>query len=337
MPARASAAINAHAAGGPVAKMKKDRDSHIENAFVAARDLAALQHERRRWHVPEPIDRRAAVVSARRAVHATISSLLSRAGVDIDRFEETRAANEAALARAGEEALAVAVKQSALETRRLHGGIEQRRTLWEAVAPIDPTVPNPKRVLINTPFLIWPTLDVFFESSEIKPAGSWAKFRVDSSDDGAAEMSFYYLWENDTDKYTVINVNGYLVLSGHVRVHSGGGFFADNRHSSVTVDANLHFLEWWNQPPTQQTASQEALRVSTSSGDMFDDGSSNAGSIFRGFDVSHTARIVPPRGVVVLEMAAGVRYSNHEGTVAVDFASGDFQAISPAVLVTILT
>ncbi len=317
--------------------MAQIKESQIKNALLTARDAAALQEERRRSVLSAALAGRPAVVSSTRAVHAAVTSLLSKAGVDLERFEQARVAHDAALLRAGDEALAAAVKQSAGETRRLQSVIESRRKMLEAVTAIDPTVPNPKRVLINTPFLIWPTLGVFFDSSEIKPAGSWAKFRVDSSGDGVDEMSFYFLWDNPTDKFAVINVNGYLVLSGHVRVHSGGGFFADNRHSSVVLNANLHYLEWWNQPPTQQVASQEALSVSTSSGSMFSDGSSDSASIFRGYDLSHTAKIVPPHGVVVLELGVGIRYGNHDGTVAVDFASGDFQAIAPAVLITILT
>jgi hypothetical protein len=39
----------------------------------------------------------------------------------------------------------------------------------------------------------------------------------------------------------------------------------------------------------------------------------------------------------VFQVAAEVSFGNSEGRITADFASGDFEVMSPAVLVTILT
>jgi hypothetical protein len=128
-------------------------------------------------------------------------------------------------------------------------------------------------------------------------------------------------------------------------VGSGGGvlpgIISGDRYSQLWLSANLYPLEWWNQPPTQpfpQThQSQQALFLHTNTGGWGSVGALESKAVFRGYDLSHTLMLVPPHGVVVFEVATSISYSNADGAIAVDFASGDFEVICPAVLVTILS
>jgi hypothetical protein len=47
--------------------------------------------------------------------------------------------------------------------------------------------------------------------------------------------------------------------------------------------------------------------------------------------------LVPPHASVVFEVAAQVSYGNANGSISVDFASGDFAVTCPAVLVTVVS
>jgi hypothetical protein len=231
----------------------------------------------------------------------------------------------------------------------LRYGVEGKRKALEQLASlIPPHLPpfSPTGYeLIDSPFLIWPTQGVFFDSSHYEPWNSWGKIKLDSSKkNGGEELSFYFLWTNPSEGYTVINVDAYLILNGFCSVETGGGFFAGDRTSSLTLSSRLYLLEWWNQPPTsplmQADQFQNALNLYAESGGTFDfDGDFDAQYIYRGFDLRYTLFLVPPRETVVFEVALNITYSNGDdgGQVHVDFTSGDFEVMSPAVLVATLS
>lgn len=267
------------------------------------------------------------------------------AGKAAGRFEKLVTAQLARAAERSRKWKAAAIKGSAAGATLLDGRRASLIRSLEVLAETDPTVPSPEYHLLNTPFLIWPTNSVDLEASEIVPSNSWARFRarIGSHKSFFGDVKFYYLWDNPTDKFAVINANGYSIFHGTAFVGVGGGVFPANRAASVKLTASLQILEWWNQPPTQpfsqQDQSAEILNLKVSAGGFWEVGALDLRNVFRGSDLRHTLLLVPPRGVVVFVVSTAVVLGtgDDDGLAEVDFASGDFMVGSPAVLVTVLT
>jgi hypothetical protein len=325
--------------------MQHHNELDIRQALTGAGNLGRLKDERRSALLASTgvSHQDAALQGQRRAAAAAVSSLFSRAGAELEggiaRYGET-------LRRAADKSVQAAIEQSHHTKARLDAELQSRLKSLDAIVAADPTVASPQRVLLNRPFLIWPSQGLFLDSSEVVPSNSWAKFRMNSSaSNGYGDVSFYFLWDNPTDKVAVINVNAYLVLHGTCQVGSGGGvlpgILSGDRYSQLWLTANMDLLEWWNQPPTrpypQTDQSQQALFIHTNTGGWGSVGAIELQTVFRGYDLSYTLMLVPPRGVVVFDVAAMVSFSNADGAIAVDFASGGFQVTCPAVLVTILS
>ncbi len=286
-------------------------EAQIRGALSAARDFTAAKDRRRRES-----DLRTAMLSEspqlltnKRALQNLIVSHLTKTGFDVEGFEKIRAAQQTELGRLAADHKTQAIARSTA----LKGEIQQ--TIDARLRAFDPLGAAPgasvSYELVNQPFLIWPTLGVFFDSSQIVPSNSWAKMKVDSTrSSGYEEMSFYFLWQNPNDRVAVVNVDAYLVLKGHCQCGSDGGVFPGSRYSNLQLMSKLYLLEWWNQPPTQpipQTDQfQQALYISTDTGGWSDPGAIEFKDIFRGYDLRYTSFIVPPNGVVVFEVAAAV-------------------------------
>ena len=285
-------------------------DSDTKKAFTTAQGLVALRAQRRQ-QTPLSLDLsdHPALAESQRALEWVLGSFFDASQTNVDRFEQARARHGQQLAHVAEREREAAIGQSKGDHDRLLAQLESRR---EAIRKL-PVVGgvNPPRVFLDAPFEIQPD-ELQFDSSQIESAKSWAKFRVESS---AAlqtqDLSFKFLWKNPSTGYAVINVNAYLVLNGYCEVKSSGGFWAGNRFSRAVVGGNLHLHEWWNDPATipapQADQAQQALNLSCSSGTMFDDDAHKAASIFRGFDLAYSMLLIPPAGVVGIDVAATAR------------------------------
>jgi len=318
--------------------MSKINESQIKMALSAAKDVSAAKDERRKYANLRQADllESSQIRTNQRALENLVASYLTKAGFEVDKFEKIREQHQTELRRILEERKAEAVKHSSYVKETFRYGVDNRvKTVEQLQAP-------PKYELLNSPFLIWQTQGIDFPETHVEPSNSRAKFTLHSDkSSGSEEMSFYFLWDNPSDKFAVINVDGYLIVNGFCRCGSDGGFFPGDRRSGLVLKARLHLLEWWNQPPTQPLPKvdqiQEVLRLSTNTGGWSDPGAIEFEEVFRGYDLRYELFLIPPKGVVVFEVALSIILWNADGSVDVDFASGDFQVGSPGVLLSILT
>jgi len=188
----------------------------------------------------------------------------------------------------------------------------------------------PTHEQLGPPFLIWPTLGVFFDDYDL--AQRWARITVDSSKTiGHEELGFYYLWQNPSDSNAVINVVADMVLTGFCSVESDGGFFPGDRRSRLNLFVRLRPWEWWNQPPTlpleQVSQSEHVLELSTNTGGFMAHNATDSESVLSVNELRYDSFLVPPHGVVVLEVLLDVLYSTgtDSGSIHVDFAGAGFQ------------
>jgi hypothetical protein len=327
--------------------MPEYNEDQIKMALTAAKYLAAARNARRQDFTPRQADvsERSEIQANRRATEKLLASSFAKAGFEVDKFDEHLAQNRSALRRIAERRKAEAVERSSSAKDALRHGVEGRRKVMEHLAdvtpPESPTVAVPKFYeLLDRPITILPTGGVYVHADSIEPANSWAKITVDSESYAEDELSFYFLWQNPSDTHAVIDVNAYLVLNGFCQVESEGGYFPGVRHSRLAVRARLDLLEWWNQPPTsplwQVDQEQPALFLSTDTSGWLDHNATDSEAVFRGYDLRYNLALVPPHGVVVFEVALFVRYGSTEGSIHVDFASGDFEVLCPGVLIGML-
>lgn len=283
-------------------------------------------------------------------------SFLHKTGFEVDKFEKILAENQDISRRIQDKQQADAVTRSAAVQKMFRQGIADRRKVLEYLPALPPVAPA-NYVVVDKPFLIWPTNGISLDASDIAPWNSWAKMTFDTNQQTVQfgdqtffglyleeDLSFYYLWENPSDRYAVINVDGYLVFNGFCKAHAPGGIFAGDREADLNVDAHLYLLEWWNQPPTQPLGeadqSQGLVSLSASAGDMFDiHGTTRSQPIFRGRDLRYNLFLIPPNGVTVFEVTASFSYhiGLNGGDVHADFSTGDFEVMSPFLLISVLT
>lgn len=287
---------------------------------------------------------------SRRAVAKLfISTLKESSGGKIDyrgfekHFAEIAAEDAAQLNAAALEARAAAVKGSGSAQKLLDAETSSRLKGLNDLVALTPTVASPRYELLKAPFEIVP-INLTLDAAESILVKSFVKFRVKLDRRGSnGSVQFNYLWQNLSDKFAVINVDGYMIFHGHAFVGVGGGVCPGNRTASYAVKGSLSLLQFWTQPPSQPFQQPDQL-VDVSSLNVTADGFSEVGAlderdIFRGYDLRHTLLTVPPEGVVVIRLSATVNCScgTDSGNLDVDFTSGEFNVGSPAVLVTILT
>ncbi len=154
-------------------------------------------------------------------------------------------------------------------------------------------------------------------------------------------MDFVFVWENPSSAYAVVNVGSYLALNGFCTAWAYGGFLPDN-WAGLGLHVSLNVFEWWNQPPTippnQSTQDQFVGGPTAAANGLFDPGTYTSAAIMGAYDVIYREFILPPKGVAVFEVSFGIVHEIFgDGSLELDFASGAFDIMCPAVVIDILT
>lgn len=310
----------------------------------AARDLAVIKDGRQKEAalLASSADR-STILANKRAAWQLTEYFATKNGFESDKFVEILARNQSELSRIADEQKVAAIKQSSAEMKSFMRAIESKRQAFDALISTA-APPQPFFVALDSPFLIWPTQGIELLDSHTEPYRSTAKITLDSGRTfGYEELGFYFLWENPSDRFAVVNVDGYLVFNGQLRASQDGGFWPGDRYAGISAGGRLHVFEWWNQPPTEPLAQadqfQNVASVAATGGGFGDVGAIETKNVFRGVDLRHTLFLLPPHAVTVIEVTAAITYTTgtDSGHVNVDFNSGDFQIMCPFVLIAVLT
>lgn len=241
-------------------------------------------------------------------------------------------------------ARAAAIKDSRATKSSLAKRIAARVKAFELLAAVD--VPGTQYTLLNTPFDISSTAGMPLTSSQIVPSNSFAKFtlHVEDGPDPSNTVNFSYVWVNPFDRFVVTNVHGYIIFRGHCQLGADGGFFPGDRSYRLQIDGRLDIFDWSQPdpvaiPPAFVDQSVNVYTTSEDQGGWSEVGAVDAKDIFRGYDLAHELLVVPPRATMGFVMTASVICSTGDdsGLIDLDFASGNFQVGSPAVLLAIVS
>ncbi|MGO4382883.1 hypothetical protein [Specibacter sp. RAF43] len=302
---------------------------------------AAADHSARSGRPAARFGQTGAAGLLRRRRDALLTAALAATGVDQDKFGQLLAESNAEAARFVDAQRSAAGTRPAAAREAVRRAIDGRR---EALAQLPP---DPVEYFaLEAPFLIWPTRGMELESTHIEPWNSQAEIWLHAGNDGDSEqagreeLTFYFLWENPRDRYSVTNVDGFLVLNGFCDALGHGGILWGDRFSKLDVDVTLRLMEWWNQPPTEPPAdpsqTQRAVTLSVDTGGFGDFTHVEIADVFRGYDLQYGFFTLPPHGVVVIEVSVVASYDVQDGSVDLDFSGHNLTVQCPFVQVAML-
>jgi hypothetical protein len=310
--------------------------------------LSAADEARRREGADLPRAPRAERARIEKAAEKLLAPYWKKTGLDVAAFKKIRTQTQTEMRRLAAEQHADAIKHSSAVKDRLAHGVESWRQTVERFRLPDPALVSPFLpgfVVIETPFIIWPTHGLQLDDSHIEPGHNRAKVKGQSTkSSGSENLRFIYVWENPNDRFAAINVASFLALNGSCEASADGGTAGifPGGTSNLQLKAFLNVWEWWNQPPTnplrQATQTRDVLNLSADGGGWFGSvGAIEVRSVSGNFDVSYSLFVLPPHGVAVFEVTLLVTYANDDGRIQLDFSSGGFEIVCPEVAIAVLT
>lgn len=311
-------------------------EAQIRLALQTAADVSA-----RSSPPPATFGQTGAAGLLRRRRDALLAAALARTALDREKSEQLLADSGAEVARFVAGRRSAAGRRSTESRDAMRKVIDGRR---EAVAKLPP---DPVRYFaLDTPFLIWPTLGMELDSTVVEPWNSRAECGLHAGNSGGSEqtgheeLTFYFLWENPRNRYSVANVDAFLVLNGFCDAVGHGGVLWGDRFSRLQVDATLRLMEWWNQPPTEPAPEsgqvQRAVNLAVDTGGFDDFTHVEIADVFRGYDLQYGFFALPPHGVVVIEVSLAASYDLQDGSVDVAFSGNGFDVLCPFVQIALL-
>jgi hypothetical protein len=262
----------------------------------------------------------------------------------LDDLDEVRARSQAEMRAGLKQHKAAAVRRSAANGALLRSQLETWRRTRELLA-VQNAAPNLNFnfVILDTPALILPSQDVNLVQVSPAPWNNVARLTAGwsspYSDDGNDTLSYVFAWRNPSDRSAVINVASYLMLNGYCDAGAGPGF----THSDLLVTTRLNVFEWWNNPATNPPYQTGQINYSLPfleayGGGVFGVGDFETMEITGNYDVEYRMFAVPPHEVAVftVDLTLG-HFIIGDGYIDVDFASGGFEIMCPALLIGILT
>ena len=318
--------------------MQKITVSQFKRALAAAAKVDA-KRPNRRGAATSP-----RLLSLRQAMDERLATQSAETESDTKSLDRARREYDREMRRIMDKEQADAAKRSSKVEETLRLAAQSR---FEAVKYLGaglgyPTMPN---TLLDKPFLIWatPHSNILWDSL-IVPGHSWAKIKVDHEwkSTGFDKLIFYYLWENESDNTIVVNVSAYLTMYGFCRA-SASLYKTDPSEpypgdhagwANLDLSANLALMEWWNQPPTitpLQNSPDQHGRYNVLAWRVTGWDYGKVETVVNGCVLNQNLVVLPPRGVLVIEVSINVDHDVGHGSVLADFESEGYQITSPWV------
>lgn len=309
--------------------MKKLSAAELKKAILA------VEAERSKYPAEFRPDRaqRASLRKSRQASEKMVSGFLKQAGLDLGKLRTLREQRSAELERMVAQHKKQALRLASQRKDTLYSSVAARSKALRDLAAREDFFPHPTFTL-DTPFLIWsiPLLEI--SDSAAVPFGSWAKFKLSTSQSGTQKVGFYFYWVNPFAEDAVINVATFLSATGHLKAHAPWTFWANSSRVWATALLNLWF--GWPSGVTSSSGASAFLGGTGALGALVLGGDTGATSISQGVSLDATMFTVPPGNVAVFEVAVALDYRVDDGNIEADFQSGDFRIACPVVVFSLL-
>ena len=170
---------------------------------------------------------RAQRLANQRAIGKSLERFFIKTGLNVSELNEMIAKDQAKLRRVIEKERADAAGDFAAARNAYRHGIVSRRLALEHLTTVAVNPSTPFFIGLDTPFLILQepqlNLDQFIDS-HIEPMNSSVRinikafFAFDST-----SFNFYFIWENESDFFAVVDVTSFLVVNGACDVFAATG------------------------------------------------------------------------------------------------------------------
>jgi hypothetical protein len=315
--------------------MTKVSKAQLQKTIAA---VQRVQRERSKHPAAFRPDHRqlAKLKKSRAASEKMLAAFLQQGGLNLQEFDALQQRRDSDLAGMVEQHKADALQRAAGAEDTFYSSVRAQVQAWQDLSPYDffpyPTftLDTPEWIGSATPL---PTLDW-----ERVPFGSWAKFKLTSTESGTQRVSFYFLWDNPYQEYEIVNAVTYMSATGHLQAHADWSLTPQDSY----VDAYAEFAGWFsstippNNPPTGSGYTQADFGGVGVESEPFVGGDTEGFSVSDGCQLSQTMFFIPPRTWVVFEVALENDYHIDSGSVEADFESGDFKVECPLVMVEVL-
>ena len=225
------------------------------------------------------------VLKNQRAAGKMFDSTFTKAGLDVGKLNKMLAQDQRELRGLFQKQGAEAAKHfSAAEAAYRQGVAARTKALGMLTKPFTSTF-----ITLGKPFLIWqlpnPQLNIFIDS-HVEAMNSSVKILINTNaGSDNTQFVFYFLWENESDFFSVINASSSLVFNGSCEVDAAAGIFSGDS-SYLNMDAALSTMRWsgWGADPMsgqsndqtpypdyQQSQFQTVAALHTQGGHIFGD------------------------------------------------------------------
>jgi len=212
-----------------------------------------------------------------------------------------------------------------------NGALQSRRKAFEIMTGAFAS----SLVTLDKPFLIWesphPELDIFIDS-HTESANSFVTVYIDKKHGGDdTQFKFHFLWTNESDAWSLVNVSTSLILNGFCIVNADLGLFSGD-DVRLFMEANLYVMRWsgWPPDPNGKPADQtyEPIRQASQFQNVVNWSVAGFGYFGGGppgynyqrqvftatpFDLSYRLFPIPPRGVAIFEVSLRIKYGIQDG------------------------
>ena len=272
----------------------------------------------------------------RKKLGRELRPLFASAGLDLGKLDKALKGNHAALKKSLAQEQAASAKQYAQAHRmRLAGLANTRAALEQLAGTAFLTTP----ITVSTPFFIGARPVGFLEDSSIAPFNNVAKpsLHITQNTDGrSAKISFYFAWQNPIDFLAVLNCSADVIANGHVKNTADDGIFTGGS-ATVKLRTELTVFVGPLQISFQQGQRANIDTITAEGGGIFDVGAVGDRDVSATTHLSASNIQVEGNRIVVFEVAFVADYSIDDGSIDVDFASGNRSVICPALNIELLT
>ncbi len=315
-----------------MARQPASHDSQLKAA------VDAIKQRKRADIYQASVAQRVSLAKPRRNLGKNLQPLLSNAGLDLKKIDQSLARHQAKVRQLLRTEKAATAKQLAyLAKARQPGLANTRRAIERLASKAYLTTPIP----IATPYLIYATPVGMLTDSHAEPWNNWGRvtFSVSTdTGDSTAKLNFYFAWQNPSDYLAVINCTADVVASGECLVDANPGFLFGGS-ASLHLRAELTVFVGNTEIYWQQGQTHEIVSLSADGGNIFGLGPVVTRTIS---DTSHlSCNYIEVQGnqLVVFEVAFVAEYSIDDGNVVLNFGNSNpgYQVLCPALNIDLLT
>jgi hypothetical protein len=213
---------------------------------------------------PRPLVQRAPISKHRLAAAKMLEATLAKAGLDVAKFNKLLAQDQREARAFLKKGLAKPSADARAAAKAAH---RQRAEAYAKVGELlTPNLPPPQIITLPQPVFVLLTdpASPVWKSSKVQPGGSYVKMDIDTNDNDNAngEISFWYIWQNDSPLDVVISALSNLIIEGtwYLEAFPGSGIWSsDNAGLNLYALLNTYSTEGVSYPTNggwQQVFSQ---------------------------------------------------------------------------------